>query len=174
MSEKKNLELLKHFLCFTQQQCHPGFFGGIGKYSFPWRYLRRRVAGFPSWSRLMFVIPFPGWHTYTFWQNLRWTTAVKWSCVRIQTKASPDMFWYNLCDAQKTNSLHHSCSVSWFISSAGYFNCQSVANCQCNAPLTAALHTFPSPRWPMLNSIFKFRRFETASLCKKKKKRKRK
>lgn len=79
------------------------------------------------------------------------------------------MFWYNLCDAQKTNSLHRSCSVSWFISSAGYFNCQSVANCQCNAPLTAALHTFPSPRWPMLNSIFKFRRFETASLCKKKK-----
>lgn len=96
-------------------------------------------------------------------QYLRWTTAVKRSCVTNRDKASPAMSWHHLCDARKTNALHHSCSVSWFISSSGYSNCQSVANCQCNVPLTAALHTFPSPRWPMPNSIFKFRRFETAS-----------
>lgn len=51
----------------------------------------------------------------------------------------------------------------WFISSTGYSNCHSVANCQCNVPLTAALHTFASPRWPVPKSIFKFRGFETAS-----------
>lgn len=96
-------------------------------------------------------------------QYLHWTTAVKRSCVANRDKASPAMFWHKLCDARKTNALHHSCSVSWFISSSGYSNCQFVANCQCNVPLTAALHTFPSPRWPMPNSIFKFRRFETAS-----------
>lgn len=134
-------------------------YGYLGKYSFPECYPHTGGARLSLLSWLMVAIPHPGYH-----MNFDKTSS---ECVKHPDNTDPDILQTAHRDAQKTKTLHHSCFLSWFISSVGYFYCQSVANCQCNVLLTAALHTFPSPRWPMLNSIFKYRGFETAYLCKK-------